>query len=50
MCNEWTQIKYGDKVVDLGNELTPTEVKDIPEVHYKHEGGVLYTLAMTGNF
>lgn len=42
------QIKYGDKEVNLGNELTPTETKHIPEVHYKHEGGVLYTLVMSG--
>lgn len=42
------QVKYGDKVVDLGNELTPTETQQVPEIHYKHEGGVLYTLVMTG--
>ncbi|XP_046750050.1 protein D3-like [Diprion similis] len=41
------EVKYGNNVVNLGNELTPTQVKDIPEVHFKHEGGVLYTLAMT---
>lgn len=41
-------MKYGDKSVDLGNELTPTETRQIPEIHYKHEGGVLYTLVMTG--
>lgn len=43
------QIKYGDKEVSLGNEFTPTETKDIPEVHYEHDGGILYTLVMTGN-
>lgn len=42
------QVKYGDKVVDLGTELTPTETHEKPEIHYKHEGGVLYTLVMTG--
>lgn len=42
------QVKYGDKIVDLGNELTPTETQQIPEIHYKYEGGVLYTLVMTG--
>lgn len=42
------EVKYGDKVVDLGNELTPTETQQVPEIHYKHEGGVLYTLVMTG--
>lgn len=41
-------MKYGNKSVDLGNELTPTETRQIPEIHYKHEGGVLYTLVMTG--
>lgn len=43
-----TQVKYGDKVIDFGTELTPTEAHEIPEIHYKHEGGVLYTLVMTG--
>lgn len=41
-------MKYGNKTVDLGNELTPTETQQIPEIHYKHKGGVLYTLVMTG--
>ncbi|XP_015514199.1 protein D2-like [Neodiprion virginianus] len=41
------EVKYGNNVVNLGNELTPTQVKQIPEIHYKHEGGVLYTLVMT---
>ncbi|XP_015610253.1 protein D3 [Cephus cinctus] len=44
---ELIEVKFGDKEVNLGNELTPTEVKDIPEIHYKHEGGVLYTLVLT---
>lgn len=44
---EKIEVKYGDKVVDLGTELTPTETQQIPEIHYKHEGGVLYTLIMT---
>lgn len=42
------QVKYGSKAVEFGNELTPTETQKIPEIHYKHEGGVLYTLVMTG--
>lgn len=41
-------MKYGDKVVDFGNELTPRMTEKIPEIRYKHEGGVLYTLVMTG--
>ncbi|XP_033344378.1 protein D2-like [Bombus vosnesenskii] len=44
---EKIEVKYGDKVIDFGNELTPTETQTIPEIHYKHEGGVLYTLVMT---
>ncbi|EFN79392.1 OV-16 antigen [Harpegnathos saltator] len=44
---EMIEVKYGDKTVDLGTELTPTETHEIPEIHYKHEGGVLYTLVMT---
>ncbi|XP_043267541.1 protein D2-like [Venturia canescens] len=45
--NEKIEVKYGDKAVELGNEFAPTITKDVPEVHYKHEGGVLYTLALT---
>ncbi|XP_076651401.1 protein D2 [Halictus rubicundus] len=44
---EKIEVSYGDKVVELGNELTPTDTQQIPEIHYKHEGGVLYTLVMT---
>ncbi|KOC59142.1 Phosphatidylethanolamine-binding protein like protein F40A3.3 [Habropoda laboriosa] len=44
---EKIEVKYGDKVVELGNELTPSETHQIPEIHYKHEGGVLYTLVLT---
>lgn len=42
------QIKYGNKEINLGTEITPSEAKLVPEVHYKHEGGILYTLVMTG--
>ncbi|XP_011707281.1 PREDICTED: protein D2-like isoform X1 [Wasmannia auropunctata] len=44
---EKIEVKYGEKVVDLGTELTPTQAHEIPEIHYKHEGGVLYTLVLT---
>ncbi|XP_017889771.1 protein D2-like [Ceratina calcarata] len=44
---EKIQVKYGSKEVDLGNDFTPMETQNIPEIHYKHEGGVLYTLIMT---
>lgn len=33
--------------VSLGNELTPTQVKDQPAVKWESEEGVLYTLLMT---
>ncbi|XP_034936951.1 protein D2-like [Chelonus insularis] len=41
------EVKYGEQKVNLGNEFKPTITKDIPEVHYEHEGGVLYTLVLT---
>ncbi|XP_034179735.2 protein D1 [Osmia lignaria lignaria] len=44
---EKIEVKYGEKSVEFGNEFTPTETQKIPEIHYKHEGGVLYTLVMT---
>ncbi|XP_012266194.2 protein D2-like [Athalia rosae] len=45
--NSLITVKYGGKSVSPGDELTPTEVKHVPEIHYEHEGGVLYTLVMT---
>ncbi|XP_019537121.3 protein D3 [Aedes albopictus] len=33
--------------VNLGNELTPTQVKDEPTVSWKADPGALYTLVMT---
>nr|ABF18365.1 putative phosphatidylethanolamine-binding protein [Aedes aegypti] len=33
--------------VNLGNELTPTQVKDEPSVSWEAEPGALYTLVMT---
>ncbi|CAK9824841.1 OV-16 antigen [Anthophora retusa] len=44
---EKIEVKYGDKTVELGNELTPSVTHQIPEIRYKHEGGVLYTLVLT---
>ncbi|XP_078039770.1 protein D2 [Augochlora pura] len=44
---EKIEVSYGDKAVELGNELTPSDTQQIPQIHYKHEGGVLYTLVMT---
>lgn len=33
--------------VDLGNELTPTAVKDVPKVEWNADASTLYTLCMT---
>ncbi|XP_031847462.1 protein D2 [Nomia melanderi] len=44
---EKIEVSYGDKAVNFGNELTPSETQQIPQIHYKHEGGVLYTLVLT---
>jgi hypothetical protein len=43
------QVTYGALSVNLGNELTPTQVKDIPQVKWNAENGSLYTVCMTGN-
>jgi len=42
------QVHYGDLSVSLGNELTPTQVKDIPAVHWNADDGSYYLLCMTG--
>lgn len=43
------KISYPSGVdVDLGNVLTPTQVKDQPTVEWEAEAGALYTLLMTG--
>lgn len=34
--------------VDLGKELTPTQVKDQPTVDWDADGSSFYTLCMTG--
>lgn len=41
-----TVIYPNDKSVNLGNELTPTEVKDTPSVKWEAEDSTYYTLAM----
>lgn len=43
-----SQVTYGDVSVNLGNELTPTQVKDIPAVHWNADDGSYYLLCMTG--
>lgn len=42
------EVKYGEETVNLGNELTPTQVKDPPTyINYPTEPDALYTLCMT---
>ncbi|XP_037953958.1 protein D3-like [Teleopsis dalmanni] len=44
---EIAEITYADDVkVELGGELTPTQVKDQPEVNWNAESDALYTLLM----
>lgn len=42
------EIQYGEKVVSMGNQLTPSEVRAIPTViQWPVEEGAFYTLCMT---
>lgn len=41
-------VKFGEIVVNNGNELTPTQVKDPPTtLSWNGDAGTLYTLCMT---
>lgn len=42
------QVCYGNLNVSLGNELTPTQVKDIPAIHWNADDGSYYLLCLTG--
>ncbi|RWS26985.1 phosphatidylethanolamine-binding-like protein [Leptotrombidium deliense] len=44
-----TNVRYASGVeVKMGNELTPTQVKDVPiQISWPKEDGALYTLCMT---
>lgn len=42
------KVTYPSCVFVEGNELTPTQVKDEPQVEWKSEEGSFYTLLMTG--
>lgn len=43
------EIKYGSHKVNLGDPLTPTQVKDQPtEIRYPADAKSYYTLIMTG--
>ncbi|XP_059475141.1 protein D3-like isoform X2 [Neocloeon triangulifer] len=45
---EVAQVSYDSGVtVNEGNELTPTQVKNIPTVNWNAEKGALYTVCMT---
>ncbi|XP_069691569.1 protein D2-like [Periplaneta americana] len=44
---EALEITYGAAKVNLGSELTPTEVKDVPEVKWDADDGAYYVLCMT---
>lgn len=47
---ELVEVTYPSGVtVNLGNELTPTEVKDIPFLKWKSEEGKFYTVLMVRN-
>lgn len=44
----YLKVSYPSGVtVSLGNELTPTQVKDVPQVSWEAEKGAYYTLLMT---
>lgn len=44
--NEHLEVFYGDKNLNFGEELTPTLVKDVPNIKYKHDDNEFYTLIM----
>lgn len=41
-------MTYNDNEVNFGNELTPTQVKDIPLVEWEADPTAFYALIMTG--
>ncbi|KAJ6637828.1 Phosphatidylethanolamine-binding protein like F40A3.3 [Pseudolycoriella hygida] len=41
------KVTYGENEVKFGNELTPTQVKDIPSVEWNADPTLFYTLIMT---
>jgi hypothetical protein len=44
------QVTYGYLSANLGNELTPRQVKDIPTVQWNADDASYYLLVMTGLF
>ncbi|KAK6643612.1 hypothetical protein RUM43_005122 [Polyplax serrata] len=46
--SEVAEIKYGNLALNLGNELTPAQVKNPPStIKWKADEGTFYTLCMT---
>jgi len=41
------EVRYGSHEVNLGNVLTPTQVRDIPKVSWEADPNKFYTLIMT---
>lgn len=44
------KVSYPSGAKASGGELTPTQVKDQPEVEWEAEDGSYYTLLLTGEF
>lgn len=45
------KVNYQSGVeANLGNELTPTQVKDVPQVSWNAEEDQFYTLVLTGRY
>ena len=43
---EQLEVTFGNKVIEPGQELTPTESSEAPKVRWKGEEGKYYTLLM----
>lgn len=44
-------VTYPNNIkIEIGKVLTPTQVKDKPEIKYDAEGDSFYTLCMTGKY
>jgi hypothetical protein len=43
-------VSYSGTSVEVGKELTPTQVKDHPQVAYQADSDSLYTLILTGTY
>ncbi|XP_033211166.1 protein D2-like [Belonocnema kinseyi] len=44
---EEVEVEYGNKEVKFGEEWTPTQVKNAPEIDYEDDENAFYTLMMT---